>query len=317
MQEVTSNMFATGLSTDLHPLTMPTTGMTDALNATCRTYNGNELLLQNDMGNTLIQDSTTGNIMGLNDGFVPVGMKEYGGILYIASYNPKTKISELGTIPSPVVNYTYRTDPYEINTDIYTTSSYAINDVISKTTPTDFTTSDWYKKTSYVICKDHRFQVGEQFIVGMNVSNPKVKRYNFKGDSCIRGNNKETYGVYNGYREIPMISYILDDYKISGYFDCLLETKTSNSADTVRLSDINNKALNYYTTDSNELKTSAYWFLTENSVSLNTDYCQADQCYLSYPNILPGYLYICFEPNVQIDSFENFNCYFYSIEENG
>jgi hypothetical protein len=40
------------------------------------------------MGNTMIQDSTTGNIMGLRDGFVPVGMKEYGGILYIASYNP-------------------------------------------------------------------------------------------------------------------------------------------------------------------------------------------------------------------------------------
>jgi hypothetical protein len=80
--------------------------LTDALNATLLTFNGNEMMLQNDMGNTKIQDSTTGNIMGLRDGFVPIGMKEYGGILYIASYNINTKEGEIGTIPSPVFNYT-------------------------------------------------------------------------------------------------------------------------------------------------------------------------------------------------------------------
>ena len=53
------------------------------------------------MGNTLIQDTQTGNVMGLSEGFVPVGMKEYGGVLYIASYNPDTKEGEIGTIPSP------------------------------------------------------------------------------------------------------------------------------------------------------------------------------------------------------------------------
>jgi hypothetical protein len=36
-------------------------------------------------------DAKTGNMIGLNDGFVPVGVKEHGGVLYIASYNPKTK----------------------------------------------------------------------------------------------------------------------------------------------------------------------------------------------------------------------------------
>jgi hypothetical protein len=58
------------------------------------------------MGNAQIIDTRTGNIMGLSDGFVPVGMKEHGGVLYIASYNNKTKEGELGTIPSPRIQYT-------------------------------------------------------------------------------------------------------------------------------------------------------------------------------------------------------------------
>ena len=37
------------------------------------------------MGNALIQDSATGQMMELREGFVPVGMKEHGGILYIVS----------------------------------------------------------------------------------------------------------------------------------------------------------------------------------------------------------------------------------------
>ena len=54
--------------------------LTDALNATFVTYNGNELILQNDMGNSRIQDRITGSIMGLKEGFIPLSMKEHGGI---------------------------------------------------------------------------------------------------------------------------------------------------------------------------------------------------------------------------------------------
>jgi len=67
------------------------------------------------MGNTLIKDSITGNIMSLSNGFIPLGMKEHGGILYIASYNPQTKEGELGTIPSPIIAYTY--NEYDENFD--------------------------------------------------------------------------------------------------------------------------------------------------------------------------------------------------------
>lgn len=88
----------------MHPLTTQQQTYTDALNATLITRNGNEFMMQNDMGNTLIQDSKTGNIMGLREGFVPVGIKEHGGVMYIASVN-KDGDGEIGTIPSPVIEF--------------------------------------------------------------------------------------------------------------------------------------------------------------------------------------------------------------------
>lgn len=75
---------------DLHPLSTQNKSLTSALNATLITFNGNELVLQNDMGNTKIQDAKTGNLITLSDGFIPVGMKEHGGVLYIASHNPQS-----------------------------------------------------------------------------------------------------------------------------------------------------------------------------------------------------------------------------------
>lgn len=99
----------------MHPMTTQETMMTDALNATTLTYNGNEWMLQNDMGNTRIQDAVTGSIMGLHPGFIPLGMKERGGVLYIASVKKDDNgklIGELGSIPSPYITYSGQEDPY-------------------------------------------------------------------------------------------------------------------------------------------------------------------------------------------------------------
>ena len=93
--------------------------LTDALNATFITYNGNELTLQNDMGNSKIQDKKTGSIMGLKEGYIPVAMQEHGGILYIASYNPKEKRSELGSIPSPLFDYTISEPDHDISCETF------------------------------------------------------------------------------------------------------------------------------------------------------------------------------------------------------
>ena len=59
------------------------------------TYNGNEFTLQNDMGNAKLEN------VKLPAGYVPVGTAEYGGIVYIASYNPITKKGQIGSYPSP------------------------------------------------------------------------------------------------------------------------------------------------------------------------------------------------------------------------
>lgn len=47
--------------------------------------------------------------MQLREGFIPVGMKEHGGILYIASVN-KDGEGELGTIPSPIITWDFKTN---------------------------------------------------------------------------------------------------------------------------------------------------------------------------------------------------------------
>lgn len=88
------NTFNDGLSKDLNLLLTPNSVMTDCLNGTLITYNGNEFALQNDLGNYKFKDGS------LSPGFVPVGVKEHANILYIISYNPVTDEVEVGSFPS-------------------------------------------------------------------------------------------------------------------------------------------------------------------------------------------------------------------------
>ena len=95
-----TNTFQNGLVMDSHPLATSNDVLTNCLNGTLITYNGNELILQNDVGNSKIKDPD-GKYVTLNKGFVPIGLKEFGGILYIFSVNPNTNYCEIGTYPSP------------------------------------------------------------------------------------------------------------------------------------------------------------------------------------------------------------------------
>lgn len=88
------NTFDSGMIKDMHPMMVPNTVLTDCLNGTLITHNGNEFALQNDMGNYAFKYGA------LSNGFVPVGMKEHGGILYIVSYNPIDNRVEIGSFPS-------------------------------------------------------------------------------------------------------------------------------------------------------------------------------------------------------------------------
>jgi hypothetical protein len=78
--------FNNGLNYDLNPITTPDNVLTDAVNASFITYNGDELALQNDAGNTkILVPGTTNEYVKLKEGYTPLGIKEYGGVLYIIS----------------------------------------------------------------------------------------------------------------------------------------------------------------------------------------------------------------------------------------
>lgn len=105
MKKETINVFDGGLNKDLNPIVTPNNVLTDNLNGTFLTYNGDELSLQNDAGNTRIPVPDTGDSVKLSDGFYPLGIKEYGGVLYIVSgkkgINSSLDEIEFGSYPSP------------------------------------------------------------------------------------------------------------------------------------------------------------------------------------------------------------------------
>lgn len=92
------NTFTNGMVMDLHPLTTPNNVLTNCLNGTYITYNGNEMILQNDMGNGRVETAK------LPAGYIPVGVVSHGGIIYVASYNPIEQMSQIGCFPSPERN---------------------------------------------------------------------------------------------------------------------------------------------------------------------------------------------------------------------
>lgn len=93
-----ANTFNKGLQLDVHPLSTPNDVMTSCLNGTLLTYNGNEFMLQTDMGNGRVETAY------LPEGYVPLGIVEFGGVIYVASYNPFIDKSQIGSFPSPERN---------------------------------------------------------------------------------------------------------------------------------------------------------------------------------------------------------------------
>ena len=96
--EIAQNSFNGGLLMDMNDTVVPNTVLTDCLNGTIITFDGNEFILQNDSGNGRVESCA------LKKDFIPLGIKQYGGIIYIASMNPLTGECELGSFPSPERN---------------------------------------------------------------------------------------------------------------------------------------------------------------------------------------------------------------------
>ena len=97
---VAVNTFNDGLVMDANPLVTPSSNLVNCLNGTLVTFNGNENVLQNDMGNGRVETAS------LPNGYIPVGTCSFGGIIYIVSYNPDKDLCQIGCFPSPERNIT-------------------------------------------------------------------------------------------------------------------------------------------------------------------------------------------------------------------
>lgn len=154
------NTFNEGMVLDNHPLMTPNTVLTDALNATLVTMNGNEMVLQNDMGNARVENAK------LPPGYIPIGMKEYGGTIYIACYNPLTNKGQIGCFPSPQRQKT-ATQISEI------TPTFKFPDVTYIKEEND---EEWYKINSLltkceIFPKGTIIRSGDKFSVGLPIAN--------------------------------------------------------------------------------------------------------------------------------------------------
>lgn len=100
--KIAQNVFSDGMVCDTNEYVAgQTKSLSNALNATYLSTVGNQGVIQNDMGNIMIKDELDNkkNIK-LPDGFQPIGMTEYNGIIYIASINKEGEC-QLGSFPSP------------------------------------------------------------------------------------------------------------------------------------------------------------------------------------------------------------------------
>lgn len=102
-KQIAKNTFTGGLQMDMNPLSSQNTVLTNALNATLVTIDGDEMILQNDMGNLKATYTENGEEfeVTLTPGFIPIGIQTLNGVAYIVSFNPTTQEGEIGTFPSP------------------------------------------------------------------------------------------------------------------------------------------------------------------------------------------------------------------------
>ena len=142
----TTNRWTKGLVMDFSPENTRNEVLTNALNATLMTFNGNELSLQNDMGNARVETAV------LPDGYIPVGTCEYGGVIYIVSYNPLEDKSQIGCFPSPERN---------INVD-------EIGLLKQKISNSDFQDGDKLTYSKKILLKEDKLNPGDKFIVMAN-----------------------------------------------------------------------------------------------------------------------------------------------------
>ena len=209
------------------------------------------MVLQNDMGNTKIQDAKTGNIMGLSEGFIPVGMKEHGGIMYIASVNKEGK-GEIGTIPSPVYTLKHKSIP-----DNWSRCLVSASGPVS----------------THSILNNQKLYPGDKFVVQLPLQRPVTSDFVYYSGSI----NPQTHSIqlltqFNG-SNIEKGLFNLKLYSVYGTGVTQL-TKAMESPQ------------GYVDT---KLQYSNYWFIDDPSLSLTLDAkaMYKGNLFKSYPGNLP------------------------------
>lgn len=200
--EQANNTFSHGLQMDTHPMVQGTDSLTDCLNGTLITMNGNEVILQNDMGNRRVDNAF------LPAGYEPVGMKEYGGIIYVAAYNPITNKSQIGSFPSPQRKQDIKNfKPTEISFDI---KSYGEN---IGNQSFNFLKSDF---ELYSLTNDTSLRTGDKFVVyakGLEGKKDEITNYdNVKNEKIKSPKNKKytlQIGILNSQNEFIDITKTL------------------------------------------------------------------------------------------------------------
>lgn len=209
------NTFGDGLLMDFAPDNTQATCLTHALNATLLTMNGNELSLQNDMGNGRVETAY------LPEGYVPVGTCEFGDIIYIVSYNPITNKSQIGCFPSPERNISSK----ELS-GIETT--FKLEEEFLKQNELGFkeTISNSVKKVIY----DNKLNPGDKFIVhsgNIHDNMPRISDY---------GNKSHIIGAFPKQFKINVvaiedsgkINYLNNDLK--WYNDFYINQESTNNS---------------------------------------------------------------------------------------
>ena len=227
--EQATNMFNKGMQLDTHPMTQSNDTLTDCLNGTLITQNGNEVILQNDMGNRRVDNAF------LPAGYQPVGMKEYGGIIYVAAYNPITNKSQIGSFPSPQKKFNNIENGKGVGLDFgeFFANTFTFEEKFSKISENfllKFIKSD---NILIPLIEDVNMYPGDKFVVYCNSLNSnEISNFNnTKEGKIISPKNKQytlSLGVLNSQNEFVDITSSLnrwtydegnDDSKIIKYPD--------------------------------------------------------------------------------------------------
>ena len=230
-----TNRWTKGLIMDFSPENTKNTVLTHALNATLLTFNGNEMSLQNDMGNARVETAY------LPEGYIPVGACEYGGIIYIVSYNPLEDKSQIGCFPSPERNVSSNelgmaSQKMDL-LDFQKTTDNTINGTL---------TGDIKNVSKYVLLKNDKLNPGDKFIV---YANEKIS------EESIAGLEKLNDTVFEKVTDDPIIALNIVSIEDSG-----------------KITYLNNDVINYeyeYTDSQNITNTYKYHILGKSSTGSN------------------------------------------------